>query len=149
MGPIHGVHPNPKAIPTINENQILLFFWVYIFFSKFKKLIFMIPINCNEKTIIINPAMTLSVWEFSKSIWPKKDAAAPNKMNTNENPIENNIKGIKFIFFFSNSSFNEEPDIKEIYPGINGKTQGDKKLINPAQNAIDNSNIYFIQLLLL
>ena len=37
MGPIHGVHPNPKAIPTINENQILLFFWVYIFFSKFIK----------------------------------------------------------------------------------------------------------------
>jgi hypothetical protein len=30
----------------------------------------------------------------------------------------------------------------EIYPGINGKTQGDKKLIKPALNATNNSNIF-------
>jgi hypothetical protein len=57
----------------------------------------------------------------------------------------NKIIGIKFIFFFSINSFNELPDIYEIYPGINGKTHGDKKLIKPAPNAtkISNINFYF------
>ena len=33
----------------------------------------------------------------------------------------------------------------EIYPGIKGNTQGDRKLIKPAPNAIRNSviNLYF------
>ena len=31
-----------------------------------------------------------------------------------------------------------------MYPGINGKTQGDKKLINPAKKAIDIDNVAFI-----
>ena len=36
-------------------------------------------------------------------------------------------------------SFSKEvPEIYAIYPGINGKTHGDKKLINPAKNEIDN-----------
>ena len=34
------------------------------------------------------------------------------------------------------------PDMKETYPGISGKTHGDKKLISPAPNAINNSVIY-------
>ena len=58
-----------------------------------------------------------------------------------EKPSVNKIIGIKFTFFFSINSFNELPEIYEIYPGINGSTQGDKKLIKPAPNAIDNSNI--------
>ena len=29
-----------------------------------------------------------------------------------------------------------------MYPGISGKTQGDKKLIKPAPNATNNSNIF-------
>ena len=33
-------------------------------------------------------------------------------------------------------SCSETPDINEIYPGINGRTQGDKNEINPAPNAI-------------
>jgi hypothetical protein len=33
-------------------------------------------------------------------------------------------------------SANETPDIKEIYPGTRGKTQGDKKEIKPAANAM-------------
>jgi len=46
------------------------------------------------------------------------------------------VYGIKFIFLLSTSSFNDCPEIKDIYPGISGKTQGDKKLINPAKKAI-------------
>ena len=34
------------------------------------------------------------------------------------------------------------PEINDRYPGINGNTQGDKKLTNPAPKAINNSNIY-------
>ena len=114
IGPIQGVQPKPKAIPTINENQILLFFFVYNFFSKFKKLMFKIPINCSEKTIIIKPATILNVCEFCKRICPKKEAAAPKIIKTKENPKENNINGIKFIFFFASNSFKEAPEIKEI-----------------------------------
>tara|TARA_Y100001968_G_scaffold222265_1_gene205053 strand:- start:3114 stop:3305 length:192 start_codon:yes stop_codon:yes gene_type:complete len=62
-----------------------------------------------------------------------------------ENPTVNKITGIKFIFFFSISSLSELPETYEIYPGINGNTHGDKKLISPALKAINNSNIiYFI-----
>ena len=50
---------------------------------------------------------------------------------------------LNLFFFFSINSFKEAPEINEIYPGINGKTQGDKKLIKPAPNAIINSNIYY------
>ena len=55
---------------------------------------------------------------------------------------ENNINGSKFIFLLYSNSFNDCPDINEIYPGINGKTHGDKKLISPALNAINNSNMF-------
>ena len=41
-----------------------------------------------------------------------------------------------------------DPIMNDIYPGIRGKTHGDKKLINPAPKAIINSNIkYYINLL--
>jgi len=33
-----------------------------------------------------------------------------------------------------------------MYPGINGRTHGDKKLINPAKKAIDN--VVFIKLIM-
>ena len=45
------------------------------------------------------------------------------------------------FFFESKTSFNDCPDIKEIYPGIIGKTHGDKKLISPAPKAINISII--------
>ncbi len=88
IGPIQGVHPNPNAIPTINENQILLDFFVYIFFSKFKKLILNIPSSCNENIIIIIPATILNCWEFWSNNFPSIDAVAPKIINTNENPKE-------------------------------------------------------------
>ena len=42
--------------------------------------------------------------------------------------------GVRLIFF-TNSSLKVLPEIKAIYPGIKGKTHGDKKLINPAPKA--------------
>ena len=68
------------------------------------------------------------------------DAVAPKTINTVEKPKQNKTKGSKLIFFFDNNSCRDCPDTNEIYPGIRGKTQGDKKLINPAAKA----NIYSI-----
>ena len=64
-----------------------------------------------------------------------------SKVKTIEKPTVNKIIGTKFIFFFSRSSFKELPEIYEIYPGIRGKTHGERKLINPAPKAITNSII--------
>ena len=90
---------------------------------------------------MINPTKILNSYEFCKRTCPKKVEAAPKIINIRENPIVNKMIGTKFIFFFSINSFKELPEIYEIYPGINGKTHGDKKLINPALKAINNSII--------
>jgi hypothetical protein len=47
--------------------------------------------------------------------------------------------------FFSFISVKVTPDIKEIYPGTSGKTQGDKKEINPAAKAMykEISDIFY------
>ena len=62
-------------------------------------------------------------------------------IKTNEKPKENNINGDKLIFLLSSNWFKDLPDTKEIYPGTNGKTHGDKKLIIPAPKAMNNSII--------
>ena len=99
IGPMQGVHPKPKAIPITNENKMLPDFFVSNLLSKFKKLIFKIPISCNENTIITIPADNLSIWEFCKRNCPKKDTVAPKSMKTVEKPKQNKTKGKKFIFF--------------------------------------------------
>ncbi len=49
---------------------------------------------------------------------------------------------VKNLFFlFSINSFNDCPEINEIYPGIKGKTHGDKKLTSPAPKEIKYSII--------
>ena len=95
----------------------------------------------SERITISNPATILSSYEFWRSTCPKKVEAAPKIINTIEKPKVNKIIGIKFTLFFSIKSFKELPDIYEIYPGINGNTHGDKKLIKPAPKATINSNI--------
>ena len=95
----------------------------------------------SERITINNPAAILSSYEFLRSTWPKKVDAAPNIINTIVKPNENKIIGIKLTSFFSIKSFKELPEMYEIYPGINGRTQGDKKLIKPAPKATINSNI--------
>ena len=96
------------------KTKYCLIFLCKFFFSKFKKLILNIPSSCNENIIIIIPATILNCWEFWSKNFPSTDAVAPKIINTNENPKENNINGSKFIFLFSNNSFNDCPDINEI-----------------------------------
>ena len=84
---------------------------------------------------MIVPATILRVFELSKTNDPKNVAVAPKLIKTIENPTVKRTIGNKFILFFSSSSLRVEPDIYEMYPGISGNTQGDKKLIKPALNA--------------
>tara|TARA_B100000945_G_scaffold294570_1_gene271363 strand:- start:33 stop:314 length:282 start_codon:yes stop_codon:yes gene_type:complete len=91
--------------------------------------------------MITSPATILNGNELLNKNLPKNVADAPNTIKTIENPNANKIMGDKFIFFFSNSSLRELPEIYEIYPGINGNTHGDRKLIKPAPKAINISAI--------
>ena len=59
-----------------------------------------IPIICNERIIINNPAAILNSFEFWSKTWPKKVDAAPKIIKTIEKPTVNKIIGVKFIFFF-------------------------------------------------
>ncbi len=67
-------------------------------------------------------------------IEPKYVAVAPKLTNTIENPIVKSNVSFKIKFFFLSSKPSRVvPFIKEIYPGMMGKTHGDKKLIIPAK----------------
>ena len=90
---------------------------------------------------IVEPAAILSSCEFFSKTCPKNVEAAPNIIKTIENPTVNKIIGKRLMLFFSINSFNELPEMYEIYPGMRGRTHGDKKLISPAPNAIKISNI--------
>ena len=45
------------------------------------------------------PAEILNTSEFCSNACPKKDADAPKRTNTVENPKQNKINGKKLIFF--------------------------------------------------
>lgn len=107
IGPMQGVHPNPKAKPITYGNKTFLDFFTSNLFSKFKKLILIIPINCKDKIIIIIPATILKISEFCKKICPIKETVAPRIIKTVEKPRQNSKRGVKFIFLFSKISFND------------------------------------------
>ena len=94
---------------------------------------------------MITPAPILSWYELSKIRDPKNVAVAPKLMNTIENPTANKIIGKIFTDFFSSNSLRVDPDIYDMYPGIRGRTHGDKKLSKPAPKAKINSiiTLYF------
>ena len=71
-----------------------------------------------------------------------KVAVAPREIKTNEKPKEKDKDFFKIKFLdFKSSSLSVAPQIKETYPGINGNTQGDTKLIKPAKKAIESDTI--------
>ena len=47
----------------------------------------------------MTPAKIRRTSEFSKKVFPKKDADAPSTVKTVENPKQNKTSGKKFIFF--------------------------------------------------
>ena len=56
--------------------------------------------------IIIKPAAILSSYEKNNNIFPKKEAAIPRVMNTDENPKEKIIVLIKTSLLSFSISFN-------------------------------------------
>jgi hypothetical protein len=98
------------------------------------------------KKIISNPPIFDINDIFDERNAPIQVADAPKRINTRENPATKNSELITIIRFsplriegvldFSFISVKVTPDIKEIYPGTRGKTQGDKKEINPAAKAM-------------
>ena len=108
------------------------------------------------KKIIINPPILDINDIFEERNAPIQVAVAPRRRKTIENPVTKKselIRTIRFSLFrrdemrfFSFISVNVTPDIKEIYPGTNGKTQGDRKDIKPAAKAIymETSGISYI-----
>ena len=98
-----------------------------------------IPINWSEKNIIITPAIILKISELIKKNFPINEAVKPKDIKTKEKPkVKKVVLIITKFFFFSTSLSNDVPEMYEIYPGIKGRTQGDKKLTNPAKKAISN-----------
>ena len=113
MGPIQGVQPNPKAIPTSNGKAKLLLYWsVKILISLFIKLKLIIPISWSEKNIIIKPAMILKIFELTKKNFPINEAVEPKAIKTKEKPNVKKIvlRTIKFLFL----SFMLSNDVPEI-----------------------------------
>ena len=140
IGPMQGVQPNPKAAPTNKGKARLWLYWpVKNLASLFINFKLIIPISCSEKTIIMLPAIILKVSELNKKNLPINEAVEPKIIKTKEKPkVKKIVLTTTKPLFLSTRLLNDVPEIYEMYPGIKGKTQGDKKLIIPAKNAIDN-----------
>ena len=113
MGPMQGVHPNPKAAPTKSGKAILLlFFSVKIRRSLFINCKLIIPISWNEKSIIIIPAIILKILELFRKNFPNNEAVEPRATNTKEKPSAKKIvlTTIKFLLFLTSLS-KEVPEI--------------------------------------
>ena len=82
--------------------------------------------------------MILKILELVKKKFPINEAVEPSAIKTKEKPKVKKIvlANIKLLFFPLILS-KDVPEIYEMYPGINGRTHGDKKLINPAKKAKD------------
>ena len=90
--------------------------------------------------------MTLeNIFDLFKRKDPKKVEDAPKRIKIIEKPRTkskdfSNIKYFDFFWRFSKSV----PQIKDKYPGINGSTQGDKKLTIPATKLKNRRDIVYI-----
>ena len=82
--------------------------------------------------------MILKILELFKKNFPISEAVEPSAIKTKEKPKVKKIvlTIIKFLFLSVILS-KDVPEIYEMYPGINGRTHGDKKLTNPAKKAIE------------
>ncbi len=93
------------------------------------------PIIFKLKKIIIIPTIYVKTLEYFSIVEPKNVAVAPNETNTIEKPTVKSKVSLKIKYlFFSPKPSSVVPLIKDMYPGISGKTHGDIKLNMPAKN---------------
>ena len=96
--------------------------------------------------MITSPASRVKTDILDARRFPNQVAEAPRRIKTSENPTIKKIELFRILRFSllgkaaeppcALISVNDTPDIKEIYPGTSGRTQGDKKEIRPAANAM-------------
>ena len=140
---MQGVQPKPKQIPA-TKGKIILFwlFWFWNLASKFKKDKFITPKSWREKIMIIVEAIMTIILEFENKNWLIADAVAPNKINTTEKPrVKKMVLNKTLLWKFLLISCKDCPEISEMYPGISGRTQGDKKLTSPAKKATNSDTL--------
>ena len=98
IGPIHGVQPAPKAIPT-NKEPIFFVerFWKLIDFCMFSLLSFKIPIRCKPNAIRTIPPILSIHSVASSNIVPAYETAEPRITKIIEKPKTNNNPLVKTI----------------------------------------------------
>ena len=104
----------------------------------------MIPSKYIPKKIIIIAMIFEKNCDLLSRKDPKKVEDAPRKIKIIEKPKTKSkdfckIKYLDFFWSFSRSV----PQINDKYPGIKGRTQGDKKLIIPAKKLKNNKDINY------
>ena len=89
--------------------------------------------------------MILKIFELTKKNFPINEAVEPKVIKTKENPKAKKIvlATIKFLFLSPILS-KDVPEIYEMYPGINGRTHGDKKLTIPAKKATKSDTLILL-----
>src|SRR3989338_2264084 len=147
---MQGVQPKAKARPIKKapkipeENRFILGRR-----STLSQSIFRIPKRCRPKITITVPAIFVKNFACPVIKVPIKEAEAPNDMKITEKPNTKNID-VKpaFLIIFLRwappfSSSKDIPDRNEIYPGIKGNIQGERKERTPAIKAMP-IEIWFI-----
>src|SRR5262245_13086363 len=103
------------------------------------------PVRWSPKMMTTMPAIQVSGFLYSLASCPTPEAAAPNATKTTVNP-RINISECKSTVLSSLRSFDWSssmlaPEIREMYPGTKGSTQGDRNETIPAMNtAMGNGN---------
>src|SRR5271157_5970691 len=99
--------------------------------------------------MITAPATLASSDLYIAKNWPTSVEIAPSVMKTMLKPRMN---AAEFSITFRNScpswdfsSSTPTPEISETYPGTSGRTQGDRKEINPATNAAAGNGKLFMR----
>ena len=104
----------------------------------------MIPNKYIPKKIIIIAIILENIWDLLSKKDPKKVEDAPKRIKTIEKPKTKSKDFCKTKYFdFLWSSPKSVPQINDKYPGIKGRTHGDKKLIIPAKKLKNNKDINY------
>ena len=97
---------------------------------------------CRPNRMIKAPAILLITAMWFTRNRPTAVAEAPKAVKTKANPRTKNTELQPALFIKSflsaplESSSKDSPDMKEMYPGTKGKTQGDRKETTPATKAV-------------
>jgi len=105
----------------------------------------------SPKITITTPAIFAITFILSERNLPTAVADAPSKTKTIEKPRTKNIELSKvltknlFELSLSLNSSNDKPEMKEIYPGTSGRTQGERKERIPNKKEVNKPTLSILQ----